>query len=58
VLTDHGEDAAVIISMRLWDYLSNLYERETHDRLAATRQRRSEGWRGVPAQDLLADDAG
>jgi prevent-host-death family protein len=58
VLTDHGKEAAVIISMRQGDYLSDLYEREAHNRLAATRQRRSAGWRGIPAQDLPTDDAG
>ena len=38
VLTDHGKDAAVIIPMRLWEYLAALYEREAHDRLAATNE--------------------
>lgn len=56
VLTDHGKDAAVIIPMRLWEYLAALYEREAHDRLAATRQRRGEGWRGIPAEAIIADD--
>jgi prevent-host-death family protein len=57
VLTDHGKDAAVIIPMRLWEYLAALYEREAHDRPAVTRQRHSEEWRGTPAETLIADDA-
>jgi len=56
VLTDHGKEAAVIIPMRLWDYLTELYERETHNRLAATRQRQGEGWRGIPAEAIIDDD--
>lgn len=57
VLTDHGTDAAVIIPMRLWEYLAGLYEREARDRLAVTRQRHGEGWRGVPAETVITEDS-
>ncbi len=55
MLADDG-DTTVTIPMRLWEYLATLYERETHERLAATRRRRAEGRHGIPAEAFITDD--
>jgi hypothetical protein len=48
----------VIIPVRLWEYLAGLYDRETRERLAVSRQRRGEGWHGIAAEEVIGEDAG